>query len=467
MADLATKSQREIIAADDVSPGFLEDEESRRKPHTGIETLAILWNARKTLLRSCVLGAVLSSLIAFLIPKRYDSVARLMPPDQSNPSTAMLAALTGGIGGGRGSGVGALAGDLLGLKSTGDMFIGVLQSRSVEDALINKFDLRKIYRDRHIEDAREDLEKRTSISAERKSGIITIRVTDRDPKRAAAMNQEYVDQLNRVVTHLNTTSAGREREFLEQRLVQVKSDLERAEKGFSEFASKNTAIDIPSQGKAMIEAAATLEGELIATQTELESVRQIYTDSNVRVRALRAKTEELTRQLQKLGGVTDGASAGSPDSRNQPIPSIRQLPLLGVPYADLYRNTKVQEAIYETLTEEYELAKVQEVKETPSVKVLDPPDVPEEKSFPPRLLIILLGTALAFSTAVTWVVSIRLWSAIDSADPRRVLANEVASSIRDEFGQASQNRAAGEWLRSIWSWLRFERGQRGQADPRK
>src|SRR5262249_32857383 len=154
----------------------------------------------------------------------------------------------------------------------GELFEGILKSRAVQDDVIGKFDLRKVYRDRYYKDAREDLESRTDVSIERKNGIIDIDVTDRDPKRAAAMAQEYIDQLNRVVIHVNTSSAGREREFLEGRLVQVKTDLENAEKGFSQFASKNTAVDIPAQGKAMIEAGAALQGQLIVAQTEYESL---------------------------------------------------------------------------------------------------------------------------------------------------------------------------------------------------
>src|SRR4029077_15105148 len=138
------------------------------------------------------------------------------------------------------------------------------------------------------------------------------------------------------------------------------------------------------------------QGQLIATQTQLESLRQIYTDSNVRVREAQARVDELGRQLRKIGGqsgnaapTTDGGDAESM------YPSIRQLPVLGVRYADLYRQTKVEEAVFQTLTQEYELAKVQEAKETPTVKVLDPPNIPEKKSFPPRGLIGLGGTLFA------------------------------------------------------------------------
>jgi len=430
MADAATKTGRTLDITDEVVPSIVETELNQEGSVATASRLWLFWSHRVTIFRAGIAGLIISTVVAFLIPKRYESVARLMPPDQSSSSATMLAAVAGGLAGGRGSGLGSLAGDLLGMKNTGELFVGVLQSATVEDAVINEFDLRKEYGDRLIEDARKDLEKKTDISMDRKSQIISIAVTDYDPKKATAMADEYVKELNRVVVKLNTSSASREREFLESRLAQVKADLEAAERGFSEFASKNTAIDIPAQGKAMIEAAATVEGQLIATQTELESLRQVYTENNVRVRASQARVQELKRQLQKLGGSPGGAPLSEAGSNDQSIPSIRQLPLLGVPYADLFRNTRVQEAIFETLTEEYELAKVQEAKETPSVKVLDAPGVPEKKSFPPRFAIGFLGTVLFCSVALIWVSMKTAWQSADVADPRKILALEVVAAVR-------------------------------------
>ena len=405
--------------------------------------LRLLWNRKRFISRVTIAGMVLSALVAFLIPKRFESTAQLMPPDQQNSGMAMLAAAAGSaasnLGSAAGSSLGGMAGGLLGIKNSGDLFIGVLRSRTVEDDVINKFDLRRVYWDRYFEDARKELEKKTSISSDRRSGIISIQVTDRNPQRAAAIAQEYVDELNRVVAQVNTSSAHRERVFLEERLVEVKQDLESAEKRFSEFASKNTALDIPAQGKAMIEAAAALEGQLVATQTELGSLKQVYTEQNVRVRTMQARADELQRQLQKMGGkFDDPATATSQDDQSM-YPSIRRLPLLGVNYADLYRNTRVEEAIFGSLTQQYELAKVEEAKETPSVKVLDSPAVPEKKSFPPRLLIILLGSVLGFSVALTVVFGAASWQNAHVDDPRKVLALEVIGTMKARFPGVSSN----------------------------
>src|SRR6266571_4865244 len=324
-----------------------EPEETPQTNGNSVAHLRLLWEHRRLLTRVALCALLASTLIAFLIPARYDSTARLMPPD--NQSTSGLAAA------------------------------------------------------------------------------------------AAAMARAYVEELNRLVAELSTSSARRERLFLEERLKAVNQDLEAAEKEFSQFSSKNTAIDIKEQGKAMVEAAATLQGQYIAAQSELEGLKQIYTDNNVRVRSVRARIGELKRQLEKLGGKGEQASEPSGQQTDYLYPSIRKLPLLGVTYADLYRRTRVQEAVFEALTKEYEMAKVQEAKEIPTVKVLDAPNIPEKKSFPPRLLIILLGTASAIALGAVWVIGKSRWEATDPTNPRKVFAKEVFQASKAYLPWASKN----------------------------
>jgi capsule polysaccharide export protein KpsE/RkpR len=424
----------------------------------------VVWVNRQVVLRAAIIGIVASTAIAFLIPQRFESTARLMPPDQSNASgmgMALLAATSGSAGAGSplGSSLGSMAGDLLGVKNSSDLFVGILQSHTVQDDLINKFNLRKVYWDRRIEDARKDLDSHTTLTADRKSGIILIQVTDKSRERAVQMADEYISQLNFIVTNLKTSSAHRERVFLEDRLVQVKQDLENSEKDFSGFASKNTALDIPAQGKAMIEAAAAMEGQLIVAQTELEGLKQIYADGNVRVRAAQARVDELQHQLEKnVGGKPGDLPIEGGQAPSPLYPSIRQLPVLGVSYADLYRNMKVQEAVFQMLTQQYELAKVQEAKETPSVKVLDPPDVPEKRSFPPRLLIIVLGTMLAVAGNVMWLFGKESWDQTERDDPQKVFAEEVFHTVRAYTPWAINNGASGNG-NGHKMWGRFRRNR--------
>jgi uncharacterized protein involved in exopolysaccharide biosynthesis len=424
--------------------------------------LRLLWGKRVLLLRTALCATVASAVVAFLVPPRYESTARLMPPDNQSASgiAATAAALTTGTAGGLSS----LAGEYLGLKSTSDVFVGILGSRTVQDKLIQQFDLKKLYWASRMEDARKDLADRTAISVDRKSQIITITVSDKSPQRAAAMAQAYVSELNRLVSDLSTSSARRERVFLEERLQDVSQELEAAEKEFSQFASKNTAIDIKEQGKAMVDAAASLQGQLIAAESQLEGLRQIYADNNVRVRTVKARINELEHQLEKIGGKGEDTSNLPSQPSNSMYPSIRKLPLLGVEYADLYRQTRVQEAVFETLTKEYEMAKVEEAKEIPTVKVLDAADIPDKKSFPPRLLIILFGTALGFAAASVWVIGNQKWQATDPSDPRKEFALEVLSTVKARMSGYSPNGSAENPAQGrAWSWT--HRREQKHDDP--
>jgi capsule polysaccharide export protein KpsE/RkpR len=417
-----------------------------------IAQLRLLWGKRGFLGKAVVAGLLVGWVIAFLIPARYDSMVQLMPPDnQSSSGMMMLGALAAKSGG---NGLGAVAGDLLGVKSSGALFVGVLSSRTVQDRLIERFQLRKVYSVRFEEDARKKLAERTNLAEDRKSGIIGITVTDRDPRRAAAIAQAYVEELNQLVAELSTSAAHRERVFLEERLKAVKQDLDDASQKFSQFASKNTAIDIKDQGRAMVEAAATLQGQMIAAESELKGLEEIYSSNNVRVRAVQARITELQRQLQKLGG-NETAGANQPKSPDSLYPSIRELPILGVTWSDLYRRTRIQETVYETLTQQYELAKVQEAKETPSVKVLDAARVPERKSFPPRTFIVC-ATALAFLGASVFGLMARTqWNEADAMDPTKLFAQEVFQTVNQRMpwstpkGADPQEKAHRGWRRLV------------------
>jgi len=419
------------------SPGLKPDLVQSRPTRIGstVGKLTVLWESRPFLYKFSLFALILSVVVVFLIPVRYTSTTRLMPPDSAGGGmSSILAALTKGGGS---SELASLGGELFGLKSNGEVFVGMLHSNTVENALIDKFDLRKVYGTRTYMNARNDLEDRTDVNADRKSGIITIKVSDRNAQRAADMGREYVNQLNHLVTSLDTSAAHRERVFLESRLNEVQVQLEAAEKDFSAFASKNTALDIKEQGRAMIGAAADLEGQLIAAETTLEGLRQIFTANNVRVRSLQARIDEYRRQLQKMGGKTptdSGATGTQPGaaskSEQADYPTIRELPILGVTWSDLYRRTRVEEVVFETLTKQYEMAKVEEAREVPSVKVLDGADVPEKKSFPPRLLFIALGTLFGFIVACVWSLASSRWGDLDPEDPGKLLVLDVSRTIR-------------------------------------
>jgi uncharacterized protein involved in exopolysaccharide biosynthesis len=184
----------------------------------------------------------------------------------------------------------------------------------------------------------------------------------------------------------------------------------------------------------MVDAAARLQGELILGRSELDSLTQIYGEENVRVRAARARVASLQQELGKLSGssagvVEDSATETSGD-KNSLYPSLRQLPRLAVPYANLYRRVRIQETVFELLSQQYEMARLEEAKDTPVVSVIDPPLVAEKKSFPPRLVVILLLTTFFVGSSAGYILIRDQLSRIGRDDPRRVLAEQINASFQ-------------------------------------
>jgi len=397
---------------------------------TWVENASLFWDLRYTFARVAGIVFVLSILIALSLPKEYVSGARIMPPEQGGNSAAMLAALVGKSSAG---GLAGLAGSLLGAKNNGALFVALLHSGTVSGHLIDRFDLQHVYHKRYREDTAKRLGHLTKITEDPKSGVITIGVTDKTRERARDLAQGYLDELNNLVAKVNTSSAHREREFIEQRLSTVQAELQRAQLELSDFSSKNTTIDIREQTRATVEAGAKLEGQLIAGESELDSLRQIYGNQNVRVRAAEARNAILQRELQRA----NGQGSTDPDAKDidasHPYPALRQLPQLGVRWANLYRNVRIHETVFDLLSQEYETARIEEVKSIPTVSVIDVPGLPEKKSGPHRTLIVLISTLLSVIATAVFLLARRSWIEMDHEDARRVLATRIGQTIRHRW----------------------------------
>jgi uncharacterized protein involved in exopolysaccharide biosynthesis len=223
--------------------------------------------------------------------------------------------------------------------------------------------------------------------------------------------------------------ARNEREFLEQRIKSIKSDLDAGSVELSQFSSRNATINPQSQGQTLIAAASALQGELITAQSELSGLKAMYSDDNVRVREARARVDELQSQLRKMDGI-GGKVDGADQKSKQLYPSIRELPILEVTYSDLSRKLAMQESIYETLTRQYELARVEEAKEIPSIKVLDEPQVPERKSSPHRSDIVLLGALISVFAGIVWIVACKFWEITDDSDSVKAIGMALVRTFR-------------------------------------
>lgn len=395
----------------------------------------LLWRRRHLLAQVTGTALLLGLAVAFLIPKQYKSITTISPPDQQHSNAMMLAALaarSGSLGA-----LGSIAGSFIGGHSTADFLIDLLRSGTVSGHLIDRFDLQHVYRKKYRIDAAKHLAHCTKITENKKSGVITIEVVDTDRVRARDMAQAYVDELNRIVLRTNNSSAHFERVFIEKRLKDVQTDLEQAQLKLSDFSSKNTAVDIREQTRALVDAGARVQAQLLAEQAGLQSLLQMYGDANVRVRESRARIASLKQDLSKMAGSTDPASeqdgTRTVSSSSELYPPLRQLPRLGVAYANLYRRVRVQETLFELLTQQYEMARIEEAKDLPAITVIDAPGIAEKKSLPHRLWVTLAFTFVAFAGTSFWIVGRHHWALVSNEDPRKQLTAEVFEVLQQRL----------------------------------
>jgi capsule polysaccharide export protein KpsE/RkpR len=397
---------------------------------TWLYNLHVLWLSRILILCVAAIAFFVSIGVVLVVPSMYTSQARIMPPDMSTPSPAMLAALAQRATGS--DALGGLALSLLGGHNNGALFIDLLKSGSVSNQLINRFQLLSVYRKRYRVDAAKMLARRTRISQDKRSGVLTISVEDTDPVRARDLARAYLDELNIVVNRTSRSSAHQERVFIENRLTEVKAKLSQAQEALSEFSSSRTAIDLKEQARATVESEAKAQGELIATQSALDSLEQVYGSDNIRVRSAQARIASLKRELEKMGGSSAPLSPAATADAGATLPylPLRQVPRLAVPYANLYREVQVQETVYNLLTQQYELARIQEAKDIPVVNVIDAPGIPEKKSFPPRTILALALTIVMLILTSLLLLGHHHWLLLDAGDPRRRFAQEIKDTLR-------------------------------------
>jgi len=349
-----------------------------------LDLLQVLVRHGKLILRICGTAALLSIICSLLLPNIYTSTAKVLPPQKEGAGLSSLSAILGQAGGGLAS----LAGGALGGGS--DLYLGILKSRSVEDAVIRRLALEKVYKKKTPEDTRKALEARVKMQAG-KDGIITIAANDKDPKRAAAIANCFVDELFKKSVQLNLIKAGTERSFLEKRLELVKTDLKNAEDSMKSFQEKNKAIKVDSQAIATIQGIAQMKAELITKEVHLASLRSYQTDENPQVRLLQSGISRLRGQLEAYEG-----SGMSGDA----IPAVGNVPSLALEFARRLRELKIQELLYEQLTKQYEMAKLSEAKDSSSLQILDDAVIPTKKSKPRRSMIVILTTTVAFFISI-------------------------------------------------------------------
>jgi tyrosine-protein kinase Etk/Wzc len=348
-----------------------------------LDYIEVIIKRKKLVVQITSAAIVLSIVISLLLPKKYDAIARILPPTQDQ---GMMGLMLGQFGGGMAS----LAGDILGKGTPADQYVGFLNSEVIKDAIIDRFKLMEVYNEDYRLDTYEKLDKYVDIAAGKKDGIITITVEDEEPKRAAAMANAFVEEVGKLDARLSMIGSGQNRAFYESRLAKARLELAKAEDAMKAFQSKNKTLDVPEQAKASIEGVALLRAQLAAQEVQLASLRSYLTDSSREVTFLKASIANIKKQITLLEG-KGGASS---------IPSLGTVPSLGEEYLRLMRDFKIQETLVEILTKQFEMTKLKEANDVSGLQVIQQARVPDKKTKPKRALIVLGSTFAAFFFSV-------------------------------------------------------------------
>ncbi len=360
--------------------------------------LALVLAARKRfiLLVSFVV-AVLTAIVVVLIPVTYTATTTMFPPQREESSAMALLSQVGGLASLAGGGGGAAS--MLGLKNPDDLYIGLLQSDSVMDGIIRHFDLMHLYKKKRLIDTRKQLKSNTKILAE-KSSLIGISVEDHDAKRAADMANAYVAGLHDLMSHLAVTSAAQRRMFFAQQVEQVKGKLSDAEDALENTEKKTGIIQPRGQAEAVIATIMQLRAQISASQVELGALRTSATDQNPQVITLQSQIAGLRAQLADY----EKGHPGADSLAGNVLTPTSQVPAASLEYLRRVRDVRYQETLFEFMTKQYEMARVDEARQSQMIQVVDKAIVPDKRSWPPRALLTLLAFILGAMISSFWVI---------------------------------------------------------------
>jgi uncharacterized protein involved in exopolysaccharide biosynthesis len=344
-----------------------------------LDLLIVLAERKRTIFVVTAAFAIIALVIALVLPKNYTATVVLLPPQQNSSIGAALTSQLGSLGS-----MAALAGGSLGLKNPNDMYVAMLKSQTVEDGMVDKYGLEREYGEKLLSDARKAFEKHATVDGSGKDGLIRISVEDHNPARAAQLANGYVDQFRNLSQNLAITEAGQRRLFFEKQLEQAKDNLANAEEALKVTEQTTGLIQLDSQARALIESAASLRAEIAAKEVQIQAMQTYATGENAQLVEAQQELESMRAQLAKLGGSEEGP--------NSLLVPKGRVPQAGLEYVRKLRDVKYYETIFEILAKQYEIAKLDEAKEGALVQVVDPAIIPDRKSSPHRLIIVLVAT---------------------------------------------------------------------------
>ncbi len=363
-----------------------------------LDLLIVLVKHKNLILGLPFVAAILAAIYSLTLPNIYTATTKILPPQQSQSAASAMLAQLGNVAG--------LVGGAAGLKNPNDLYVGMLKSRTVADNLIQRFDLKNRYEQKYQSSTRKALESNSVITTG-KDGIISIEVDDKDPKFAAELANAYVDELFKFTKVLAVTEASQRRLFFEQQFTQAKDNLAKAEVTARQALQQGGLVKVDDQGKAMVETTARLRAQMSVKEVQIGAMRTFAADRNPDLRLAQQELESIKRELAKIEGAGGTRAAGSASDGK------------GIDNLSLLRDLKYNEFLYELLAKQYEMAKIDEAKDSAVIQVMDKAIEPDRKSKPKRSQIVLLWALLAGFFALLWVF-VREALVKSRSDPKHV-----------------------------------------------
>lgn len=354
-----------------------------------VDILIVLARRKKSIVFITLAVTLAVAGLSLLLPNRYTGRAQVLPPQSQSNSSALLGQL---------GSLGAVAGASMSLKNPNDMYVGIFNSRTVSDQLIKRFDLQKVYGRKTLTDTRRDLTKATVIASE-KSGIIVIDVSDVNPKLAADLANGYIDELQKLTQVLAITEASQRRMFFENQLRSAKRDLANAEVSLKSLQERTGVIQLSDQATNIIKSIAELRAAIATKEVELGALRTFATSVNPDYIRIENIISGLKKQLAKS---ETGVNAGNGDISV----ATNQVPAVGLEYIRQIRDVKYHETVFDLLAKQFELAKIDESKNSSTIQILDAAVVPEKKSGPARMFFVLGAFLVTLFLTMCWALLI-------------------------------------------------------------
>jgi tyrosine-protein kinase Etk/Wzc len=373
-----------------------------------VDLLTWVGEGKRSIAVVTIAAALLSLVYAMLLPPQFTARTTLLPPasQQSGGASAALAAL-GALGGLTGG---------LGAKTPDELFVALLKSDSVIRALDARFDLKTRYELKTFEELRKSLPDRVRVASDRKSGVISVEVDDKEPKFAAELANAHADEIKKLLGRLAVSEAQLRRVFFEQQLKETKDNLIKAELSLRAVQEKSGVIVLDKQAEALITSVAQLRAMIAEREVQLKVLRTSATGENPDVLRLNSELAAMRVELSRME-----SSRASPSGSAVDIP-VGRIPGAAIDYVRARRELKLQETLLESMVRQFEIAKLDEAKEGPVLQQVDVALPPDRKSKPARALIVLACTMFGLLASLIVIVWRRYAALVRASDPQHAAA---------------------------------------------